>query len=62
MQSIDNYIGEFQIDTSQLPPDAIESRVVGGRTEPKTIIEVKQGYPLKVILVPATQPRAVPPG
>ena len=55
-QSTDNYTGEFKIDASQLPPDAIESRVEDGRTGPKTFLKVKQGYPVKVLLVPATQP------
>jgi hypothetical protein len=56
LQTTDNYSGEFRIDASQLPPDAVESRVEHGRSGPKSFLTVKQGYPVKVLLVPATQP------
>ncbi len=59
MQTTQTYIGPFQIDASRLPPDAIESRVDRGTEgDPVTSITLKQDYPVKILLVPATQPRA----
>jgi len=59
MQDMRTDTGSFQIDASRLPPDAIESRVDrGSNGDPVTSITLKQDYPVKIMLVPATQPRA----
>jgi hypothetical protein len=56
LQSTGTYAGQFKIDVSQLPPDAVEARVEHSRTGPKTFLKVKQRYPVRVVLVPVTQP------
>jgi hypothetical protein len=57
MQSTDTYNGQFQIDTSQLPPDAIKARTdSGGEGAPVTSLTIDQRYPIRVVLIPAKQP------
>jgi len=57
MQSTDTYIGQFQIDASQLPPGAIKTRVdTGSQGVPVTSLTIDQRYPIRVVLVPAKQP------
>ena len=56
-QSTDAHIGQFQIDASQLPPDAIETRVdSGSQGAPVTSLTINMKYPIRVVLVPAKQP------
>jgi hypothetical protein len=53
MQSTGAYTGQFQIDTSQLPADAIAKRVdSGGEGVPVTSLTIDQRYPVRVVLVP----------
>jgi hypothetical protein len=55
MQSTGTYIGQFQIDASQLPPGAIKTRVDSGSQQvPVTSLTIDQRYPIRVVLVPAT--------
>ncbi len=57
MQSTGTYTGQFQIDTSQLPPDAIETRVDdSSQGVPVTTLTIDYRYPIQVVLVPAKQP------
>ena len=60
IQDMQIYGGAFQIDVSRLPPDAIESRVDrGGDDAPVTSLVIRQDYPVRIMLVPATtQPSA----
>jgi len=61
MESTDTYTGQFQIDTSQLPPDAIKARVDSGREGvPVTKLIIDQRYPIRVVLVPATDDKPPP--
>jgi len=46
----------FTLDVSHLPADAVEQRTEDGRAGPVTRIELRAGYPVRVILVPATPP------
>ncbi len=52
MQSTDTYPGPFEIDTSQLPAGAIQSRSID-RGQGLTTLTIKQGYSVRVVLVPA---------
>ncbi len=53
LQGADSPIGQFQIDTSQLPSKAIVSRSdSGGDGTPVTSLEVDQKYRIRVVLVP----------
>jgi hypothetical protein len=57
LQSTETYTGQFQIDTSQLPPGAVEMRVDDdSEGVPVTSLTIDQQYPIRVVLVPATQP------
>ncbi len=57
IQSTGTYNGQFQIDVSQLPEDAVKSRVdSGGEGSPLTRLTIDQKYPIRVVLVPAKQP------
>jgi hypothetical protein len=57
IQSTDTYIGQFQIDTSQLPPGAIATRVdSGSQGDPVSSLTIDSRYPIRVVLVPAKQP------
>ena len=54
LQSTDTYSGQFQIDVSQLPPDAITKRAdSGGEGIPVTSLTIDQEYPIRVVLMPA---------
>ena len=54
-QSTDTYAGQFQIDTSQLPPDAIKERSdSGGKGSPVSSLTVDKKYPIRILLVPAS--------
>jgi hypothetical protein len=56
MQSTNTYHGQFQIDVSQLPPDAIKTRVdTDTQGVPVTSLTIDQRYPIRVVLVPATE-------
>jgi hypothetical protein len=58
-QSTNTYIGQFEIDASQLPRDAIETRVdSGSQGTPVTSLTIDSRYAVRVLLVPAKQPRA----
>lgn len=47
----------LDVDVSQLPPDAIEGRsVIHEHGSPVDFITLKTGYPVRIIVVPATQP------
>jgi outer membrane lipopolysaccharide assembly protein LptE/RlpB len=51
-QSTETYNGQFQVDTSQLPSDAVETRVdSGGPGAPVISLTIKQRYPIRVVLV-----------
>lgn len=57
LQATDTYGGQFQIDVSQLPPDAVESRVdENGQGVPVTTLTIDQRYPIRIVLVPAANP------
>lgn len=58
IQRTDTYTGPFQIDVSQLPPDAIEERTdTGGEGIPETSLTINSKYPIRVVLVPVgTEP------
>jgi hypothetical protein len=57
MQSTDTYVGQFEIDASQLPPDAIKARTdVGGKGAPITTLTLDQRYSVRVVLVPVKRP------
>lgn len=57
MQSTGTYTGQFQIDTSQLPADAVETRVEDSRQgTPVTRLIIDDWYPIRVVLVPAKKP------
>ena len=52
-QSTDTYSGQFQIDTSQLPPDAIKNWVdSGSKGALVTSLTIDQKYSIRVVLVP----------
>jgi hypothetical protein len=56
-QSAETYDGQFQIDASRLPPDAIEARRDrGGTWDATTRLTLNSKYQIKVVLLPATQP------
>jgi hypothetical protein len=56
-QSVDTYPGPFVIDTSRLPPDAIETRIdTGVSGAPVTQMTINMKYPVRIVLVPVTQP------
>lgn len=47
----------FEVDTSHLPADAVEERgVVQEKGVPVDRIRLRPGYPVRVILMPATRP------
>lgn len=49
----DTYAGQFEIDASQLPSDAIESQEdSGGQGAPVTKLTIKDRYSIRVVLVP----------
>jgi hypothetical protein len=53
LQSTDRYTGQFQIDASQLPPNAITKRVDSGSDgAPITSLTINQKYPIRILLVP----------
>ncbi len=53
MQTTDTASGQFQIDTTQLPADAIDNRDDhGGEGAPVTSLEINQKYRIRVLLVP----------
>jgi hypothetical protein len=52
LQSTGTYAGQFEIDVSQLPPDAVEAHVEHSRTGPRTVLKVRQRYPVKVVTTP----------
>ena len=55
LQSDDTYIGQFHIDVSQLPPGAIKERVdSGGKGLPVTSLTIDMKYPIRILLVSAT--------
>jgi hypothetical protein len=57
MQSTDTYGGQFEIDASQLPPDAIKARTdSGGKGIPVTMLTLDQRYSVRVVLVPVKRP------
>ena len=56
MQATGTYTGQFQIDVSQLPADAIKTRVdSGGPGVPVTTLTIDQRCPIRVVLVPVTE-------
>ena len=46
--------GPFTVDTSRLPADAVQRRIDDANSV--ETITVNQNYPVRVLLVPATQP------
>jgi hypothetical protein len=53
LQSTETYVGQFQIDTSQLPPGAVKTRIdSAGQGGPLTSLTIDQRYPVRVVLVP----------
>ncbi len=53
LQTTDSPGGQFQIDTSQLPSNAIVSRSDSGSVgAPVTSLEIDQKYRIRVVLVP----------
>jgi hypothetical protein len=56
LQSTDLPIGQFQIDTSQLPSEAIKSRSDrGSEGAPVTSLEIDQKYRVRIVLVPENE-------
>jgi hypothetical protein len=56
VQSTDTDTGQFKIDTSQLPSDAVISRSIrGGEGRPVTSLEIDQKYDIRVMLVPVKE-------
>jgi hypothetical protein len=55
-----HYAHPIEVDTSQLGPDAVESRKDGNASwvcyEPHTVIKLRPTVPIKVLIVPASQP------
>jgi hypothetical protein len=52
-QSTSTAGGQFRIDTTALPADAIEKRTdTGGPGSPKTVIQLKIDYAVEVVLRP----------
>jgi hypothetical protein len=52
-------LGPFQLDISQLPSDAIESRTdQGGLGRAVTNLTIQPDYPVKIVLVPVNSPEA----
>jgi hypothetical protein len=61
VQSISANTGQFEIDVSQLPADAIKSKTThGGEGTPVTKITIDEKYPIRVVLVPVTKPASDP--
>ena len=61
LQSTETYSGQFQIDASGLPADAIESRVdTSDQGVPVTRLTINQRYPIRIVLVPATADKSPP--
>ena len=54
LQSTDTYNGEFLVDTSELPEDAIESKsddkILGKSGKPSTQINLTAKYEIQVVL------------
>jgi hypothetical protein len=62
IQSFDTYTGQFQIDTSQLPLEAVKTEVKNdSQGTPVTLLTIDQKYPIRVVFVPATKPEASQP-
>ena len=60
--STDTYTGQFQMDTSQLPADAIKERTdTGPAGAPVTTLTLNQKYAVRVLIVPVVQPKAPKP-
>jgi hypothetical protein len=50
-QSTETYAGQFRIETSELPPDAIKKRTDSGETgQPETRLELDMDYEFEVVL------------
>lgn len=50
-QSTETYDGQFKLDTSELPPDAIESTVdTGGPGDPVNRITLNMDYEFEIVL------------
>ena len=58
-----HYAHPIEVDTSQLGPDAVRSRKDGNASwmcyEPHTVIDLRSTVPIKVLIVPASQPSNV---
>jgi hypothetical protein len=55
LQSTDTHTGQFQIDASQLPRDAIAKRTdSGSEGMPVTSLTIDHKYPIRVVLVPVS--------
>ena len=51
MQSTNTYNGQFRIDTTELPPKAIESKTdSGGSGDPVTRIALNMDYEIEIVL------------
>jgi hypothetical protein len=60
IQTTETYMGQFQIDTSQLPPDAIHMEVKCDKSgEPVTRLTIDQKYAVKIVLVPVEKSERV---
>jgi hypothetical protein len=58
LQSTGSYPGQFQIDTSQLPSDALRQRENRGSDgAPVSTLEIDERYPIRVVLVPVKDGR-----
>jgi hypothetical protein len=55
-----HYAHPIEVDTSQLGPDAVESCKDGNASwmcyEPQTVMHISPKVPIKVLIVPASQP------
>jgi len=57
-KSTETYRGPFEIDTSQLPQGAVTSHQEEDRWgNPVTKVSVDANQPVRIVLVPATQPQ-----
>jgi hypothetical protein len=63
LQQTTTYGGPFEIDTSQLPPNAVTVRESEDNGGPITSITLDAKYSVRIVLVPSTRPaRLAVPG
>jgi hypothetical protein len=61
VQSTNSYTGQFRIDMSQIPPDAIKTEVKNNNSgSPVTSLTIDSEYPIRILIVPATKTQKAP--